>query len=83
MTPATGVGREPTWEPKFWKDKVPVFRPPGGDELVTEAYAEQVIKESGLIDEKAAVREALGATADLADVSMEMDDEQVKKLIGQ
>lgn len=83
MIPATGAGREPTWEPKFWKEKVPVFKPSQADDLVTEAYAEQVIKESGLIDEQVAVREALGMSAEAKDVAGEMDDEQVRKLIGQ
>lgn len=80
--PASGPGTEPTWQPVFWKDKVPVFKPEGEDDLVAETYAEQVIKESGLADEHTAVREAIGMKAELRDVASEMSDEQIEKLIG-
>lgn len=80
--PASGPGTEPTWQPVFWKATVPVFKPSQSDDLVSEAYAEQVIKESGIADEKAAVREALGLKAEAQDVTSELSDEEVNKLIG-
>ncbi|HTF39008.1 MAG TPA: hypothetical protein VK754_00250 [Propionibacteriaceae bacterium] len=78
---AKEVGQEATWETLFWKEKVPVFAPHQSEEFIVAKHAEEIIRESGLRDEQESVRQILGGDPALADVTLELSDEEVRRAI--
>lgn len=78
---AKEVGQEATWETNFWKEEVPVFAPTQSEEFIVAQQAEQIIKDSGLRDEQESVRRVLGGDPVMEDVTMELNDEEVRKAI--
>lgn len=76
---ATGAGQEPRWKPVFWTKTVPVFKPTQNDEIVNEQYATAIMEAAGVADSDEAVASSLKGEG--VNVSMELDDEQVRKLI--
>lgn len=80
--PATAPGQEASWETTFWKEKVPVFAPHQSEEFVVAQQAEQIIRDSGLRDEQESVRQILGGDPSVADVTLELNDDDIRKAIG-
>lgn len=75
-------GQEPTWEPRFWTAKVPAFRPPDQDQLVTEAYANKVLEQLDKEDDDEAIRSALSGGNDEQNVTLNIEMDEVAGIIG-
>jgi hypothetical protein len=75
-------GQDPTWETYFWKEKVPVFQPPKEEGYDEAKMGEEIIRESGMRDEREAERMVLGGDPLLADTEVDLSEEEISKIVG-
>ena len=79
--PAKEPGQEASWKTLFWKEKVPVFQPPKEDGYDEAKMADEIMKASGLRDEKEAERQVLGGDPTFADMDLELSSDEIAKIV--
>lgn len=80
--PASEPGQEARWEPKFWTETVPAFRPPDYSELVTEEYANKVVAQLEKEDDAEAIRMALSGDNEARNVTLNIDADEISGIVG-
>lgn len=79
----TDVGQEPKWEPVFWTAKVPAFKPPDHQELVTEEYANKIVQQLEREGDDEAIRSALSGGNEAENVTLNIDADEVASILKQ